>query len=499
MTTDQLRRRLAELRASLTRLSTLPGDLNANERAAWEGDLAEYEALAAQLEERGERARAMSDALERGDDSVTLADGDGVRGLDSRYSRPSFNVATRMSNEDLFDRSRLDPLRDSDGPAYRDRALAIVDRWGTTFGLDARHQTSAAALVENADESARDRQIADYFLRYSSPEYVSAFRKVCRDPATGHLRLDAQERAALADGSEAARAMSEGSGAVGQFMVPPFLDPAIILTNTGISNPFRQISTVKTITTQSWKGVTSDGVTAAWSAEAAEMTDNSPTLVQPTITPIRATAYVQASFEMIEDTDIASELAMLFADARDRLEGAAFAVGTGSTQPSGIQTEMSLQTASRVAANTNGQLNAYDIFNLDNSLSQRFRANASWVANKSMWNAVRQLAMGAGAMTGSFWVDFGGARPSTLIGYPVYESSALLASLSTATASSDYAVYVGDWRNYYIVDRIGLSIAYNPMVIGGTRRMPTGEVGWACFWRTGGAAVNRDAFRVLIV
>ena len=57
-------------------------------------------------------------------------------------------------------------------------------------------------------------------------------------------------------------------------------------------------------------------------------------------------------------------------------------------------------------------------------------------------------------------VDFAGRVPSTLLGYPVYESSAMMAApLSTATASNDDIVVLGDFSKYYIVDRIGAQIA----------------------------------------
>ena len=125
---------------------------------------------------------------------------------------------------------------------------------------------------------------------------------------------------------------------------------------------------------------------------------------------------------------------MLFADARDRLESTAFAVGTGSTQPYGIVTELQLVTASRVSATTNGAFGAVDIFAVDNALGPRWRNNASWVGNKAYWNRTRQFASGSGPQY-AFWTDFGGGRPPSLIGYPVYESSAMQSTLSTATAS----------------------------------------------------------------
>jgi HK97 family phage major capsid protein len=195
---------------------------------------------------------------------------------------------------------------------------------------------------------------------------------------------------------------------------------------------------------------------------------------------------------------LVTDLAMLFADARDRLEGSAFAVGTGSTQPYGVVTELQLVTASRVASSTNGSFGPVDIFALDNALPQRYRSNAKWAGNKSIFNLVRQMATGSGPQF-AFWTDLGGGRPPLLIGYDVNEASAMQSLLSAATASNDDVLVLGNFKDgYYIVDRIGMSIAYNPLVLGANRR-PTGEVGWAAFWRVGARTVNADAFRLLRV
>jgi HK97 family phage major capsid protein len=251
--------------------------------------------------------------------------------------------------------------------------MRAIEGWDRSIPADWRE--SAERLVEHAEDSSRDRAVADHILKTGNPDYVRAFMKYLRNP-NAISTLPEAERAAL----------NEGTTTAGGFLVPPFLDPTIILTNTGITNPFRQIATVKSITTATWKGVTTAGVTAEWTAEAAEMTDASPTFAQPTITPVRADAYVQASFEVLEDTNIATELGMLFADARDRLEGTAFAVGTGSTQPRGIVTALQATTASRVASNTNAAYGAVDIFALDGSLPPALarRTPRGWPTRESV-------------------------------------------------------------------------------------------------------------------
>lgn len=474
MTTEEIRARMAELRTALEVLAEVEGDLDETQRSDWAAHTAEYDALTAQAAERAERAQRLNTL--RAD--TRAENGDGAAAVEAART-----VAVQTRGEDILDRSGLHVDDESDGAAYRDRALRAIEGWQRSIPPEWRE--SAEHLVESAPDSPRDRMVADHILRCGSPAYVRAFMKYLSNPNAINTLPEA-ERAAL----------NEGTTTQGGFLVPPFLDPTIILTNTGVTNPFRSVATVKSIMTQTWKGVTSAGVTAEWTAEATEMTDASPTFAQPTITPIRADAYVQASFEVLEDTNIASELAMLFADARDRLEGAAFATGTGSTQPFGIVTELQLVTASRVASNTNGVLGAVDIFAVDNALGPRWRANASWVANKAIWNQVRQLATGTGGNQFAFWTDFGGGRPASLIGYPVYEASAMQSTISTATASNDDLIVLGDFRQFYIIDRIGMSVAYNPLVLGSNRR-PTGEVGWAAFWRVGARTVNADAFRML--
>jgi HK97 family phage major capsid protein len=485
-TRQQIESRMAEVRADIATLAGVSGDLSVDERAKWNARNAEWDELATELGRLDARDSHFATTNARG---WTAVSGDGARAIDEYRS---FHVQ-RPRPDNIFDLDGLSMSRSSleYGREVSDRAMWAIEGWDRSIPADARER--AAALVANP-RARTDRAIAEHILRYGSPEYFSAWSRVLANPQTGMQMLEPDEARAMR------AAMNEATLADGGYMVPPFLDPTLVLQNVGISNPFRAISTIKTITTAVWKGVTSAGVTAEWTAESAEAADASPTVGNPAITPHRADAYVQASFEMIEDTSIATDLATLFGDARDRLEGAAFATGPGdsSGQPQGVITGVAAVTASRVAAITALAFGAPDVFDVDNAMSQRYRANASWVANRSIYNMARQFAIGSGGMTGSFWVDFGGGRPSSLIGYPVFEGSAMDHTLST-TGTAHNILVLGDFRQgFYIVDRVGMSVAYNPLVIG-TNRRPSGEVGWFAFWRVGAAVINPDAFRLLQV
>jgi HK97 family phage major capsid protein len=138
---------------------------------------------------------------------------------------------------------------------------------------------------------------------------------------------------------------------------------------------------------------------------------------------------------------------------------------------------------------------AADVYALKGALPPRYRPNASWVANEQILLLTRQFASGTGPQH-AFWADFGMATPSQLLGRPVYESSAMG---GTPLVDAEKILLCGDFKNgFCIVDRIGMTVQYEPLVIG-TNRMPTGEVGWFAHWRVGSGVLNADAFRLLKV
>lgn len=369
------------------------------------------------------------------------------------------------------------------------RAYDAIEDLPARFGDDVRE--AATRMIENINGGDNARvDAALHVLTTGNPAWRSAFRKIIKNPSIVQF-LDGEER-------DAARAAMSLTNANGGYLLPFELDPTIILNNAGTVNQVRQIARVVQTTQNVWHGVSSAGVTAEWTSEATEAADASPTFTQPTVTAYKGDAYLQATFEFLEDSNIENDIGMLIADAKDRLEATAFINGNGTSAPHGLVTVLSGVTASRVAATTNGSFGAVDVLALDTQLSPRWRNNASFLANKGIYNLVRLFATGTGALSGSFWVDFGGGLPPKLIGYNAYQASDMTASLSTATASNDDILILGDFRQYLIADRIGMSLVYEPLVKGASFR-PTGQVGWYATWRTGADVLVNDAFRLLRV
>lgn len=482
MNTEDLRNERSALEAEANQL------LERSDQTLAPPDAARFDQITARLAELNdaiERRQTLAQNLTRS--GVTVEHGDGAAGAgearDAVYG--TVNVVRRRDAAEVYQRSDLRVDDPADGTRWRDRAMRAIDGWERSIPPDWRE--SAERLVADPVHSSRDRQAAEHILRTSHPDYVDAALHLLANP--GHRALlPEHQRAALA----------EGSNPTGGFLLPTHLDPTILLTNVGVANPIRGIASVASITTNTWHGITSAGVSAEWTAEASEVTDASPSFASPTIPVHRADAYVQGSFEVFADTNIGEQLALLFADARDRLEETAHILGSGSTQPWGIVTELALVTASRVDAQTNGAFGSIDVFALDNALGDRWRRGARWIAHKAWFNRVRQLSSGS-APQHAFWEDLGGGQPALLLGYPTHPVTAMQSTLSTATASNDDVLCLADYRaGYQIVDRIGMGVAHTDWIMGANRR-PTLEQGWLAYWRTGARVTVPQAFKILRV
>jgi HK97 family phage major capsid protein len=353
------------------------------------------------------------------------------------------------------------------------RAKAAVDTAPKHLADDSREKVTA--LLE--DEGKQAVGIARHMLLTGSDEYHREFQEYI------------QNRGAYA--GEAMRAALSLTDANGGYLVPFTLDPTIILTNSGIAGSIRSISTTKTIVTDSWNGVTSAGVTAEWLGEGTQAADATPTFGQPTITPRKAAAWVFGSYEVLADSGFASELQMLLADAKIRLEEAAFATGnTGATVPRGVVAAVAAVTASLVSSATITSFVVGDVYRVADALRPRDASQASWIANKGIFSKIRQMDTSGSS---AFWANLGMSTPNQLLGQPVYECSTMGAVITT----SANILLAGNFKQYYVVDRVGMSVLYEPMVKSTNANRPTGQAGWFAFWRVGADAVDPDAFRLL--
>jgi HK97 family phage major capsid protein len=291
--------------------------------------------------------------------------------------------------------------------------------------------------------------------------------------------------------------MSIGTGSAGGFAVPFQLDPTILISGTGVLNPIRQIANVETIVAHEWRGVTSDQVSAAFTAEATEAADSSPVLVQPDLVTMKAQAFVPISIELFQDwTSLQQQLTNLISDAKNNLEATKFLLGSGVNEPGGILNIGALgglTTTQRVLTATIATYAVGDPWLLKAALPPRFIPRVTYAAGPAIWDKTyRFVAQGSTTEPRQF---SDGDRGGDFLGQPKVEYSPM--AVTTTTGSK--IIIAGDWSQYKIVDRIGMQVEVIPHLFGATNRFPTGQRGVYAFWRVGAGVLMPNAFRYLEV
>lgn len=384
-------------------------------------------------------------------------------------------------------------VRRMPGGEARDRALRILDDKFAAAHLRSDQKERINSLMRV------DPNIARRILVTENDAYRSAWMKVVTQP-DAQYSLNDEERRALQAWREF-RAASENTTTAGGFGIPVFIDPSIIMTSQGSSNPFLSIARQVTVNTNIWKGVSSAGVSWSFDTEAAAVSDDAPTLAQPTVTVHMARGFIPYSIEVGEDyPSFAAEMSQLLASGYDELLVDKFTRGTGTGEPKGILTALSANTNVRVTITTVGAIGAPDPYKVWAAVPQRFRRSASWLMSVDVNNAIRQL--GSANVFHGYTVNLPESWADQLMGRPVYESPYMPDTTTSATAPIGLAV-VGDFSNFIVARNGGMSVELVPQlfqqVTAGTGpAVPTGQRGWFAYARIGSNSVNDLGFRLLV-
>lgn len=392
---------------------------------------------------------------------------------EARAARPSLQVISKPEPTDVLEDRSSTPQQLADA-----LTRSLEDKVEAPENME--HVRKLALRHKGDTEWARG------LIVRASDAYTQGFAKL----VTGNeWQMTAEERTAL----------STVTDANGNYLVPTHLDPTVIITNSGTSNAIRGMSRVVTLTSPgdtSWQGITSAGVTASWDAQLAEVSDDSPTFGQPSIKVHKAQAFVQASIESAADiAGLAGEILGMFADARDRLEGAAHATGAGdgSNAPTGIFTALDTNTNVEIITDTANVVSKADLDEIYRTVPVRFRGRSSWLMNPLWLLEIQNLGTALGA---SYTTDLTEGLTMRLFGRPVVESDD--APATETTNANDNVLVFGDFSNYVIVDKPGsFAVEYIPHMFNTSNNLPDGRRGWYAYWRTGADSVNDSAFRLL--
>jgi HK97 family phage major capsid protein len=459
---NDINARLGEIDAELEGLAALTDpteeDAARSEELVNEGDSLRQKRIEA-MERQQRIAEARAKAKEEGRE---------IKGA-------SFNFAPKESAYDT-------DVRTMDDSDLRDASRSILER------PEARHLSPEQQQRVSQLVGKMDTRLAKLTIGTSRPEYRSAFTKYVS--GNGDLLTNDEKRAV-----QEVRAAGL-TDAAGGFAVPVLLDPSIIYTGDGNANPIRRVARIVTGMDDTWRGVSSAGITATWDSEAQEVGDNTPTLAQPTVTAHKANAFVPFSVEIEGDWQgMAAEMTELFQEAKDNLETTAFATGTGTDQPVGILTALFAGSSTAgVLPTTDGAFGAEDVYNVFGQLPPRYRSRASWQMSIDVMNEIRDFdTSGAlGRQTVDLTADYG----FPILGRPAYENSGFPDFTGTTGAANILAV--GDFSNYVVFDRIGSRVEFVPHLFATGNNRPSGQRGLYFWWRVGADSVNDNAFRLLL-
>lgn len=481
-TLPEMRARLAEIKERLEAIHTESADapLSEERQTEWDALDTEWDELSASVEAAEKRAEALASkvlsepkATERGSDSG-----------------PTF--VKKHTDAEIFDLGELS-ARSYSGDDFlqrvTDNAKRAIER--ASFGVRNKEdaQTHAEHLLDTVDNQAHE--LAKRMLITGSKDYESGFTKVMRHGTDAFCTQE--ERQALL------RAQSLGTDNQGGYAVPFQLDPTVILTSAGVVNPIRELARVEQIVGKEWQGVTTAGTSVSRDAEAEEVSDDSFTLGQPTVRTKRVQGFVPFSLEVdLSWSALRSEITRVLVDAKEAEEDSFVTGDATGNLPEGINAGL---VGAGQDVNTAGvdTFAVADLYALEEALAPRWERNASWLAHKSVYNAIRQFDTAGGA---NLWTHIGEGTPRRLIDYPDYRSSALPTLTQSKAASAGTAaatvMLFGDFKHFLIVDRIGMTVELIPHLFGANRR-PTGQRGVYAVWMNNSKILVPSAFKRLIM
>lgn len=462
-----LRARLDEIGTELRTIHTAAGDapLQGEALTRWEAlDAEESEVRKEIADLESEEARA-------------------ARVAESRKRWNSLQVGTTVATDDVpvstlgTDEVRSRALkrlevREGSGHRLAPEQLDKVDQL-----LRTRHVLASGEVQTDGDAIARA------LLATDTESYRSAFIK-------GITQAQPVFTAEEARAVNEARAASLTSGA-GGYGVPVLIDPTIILTGQQYLNPIRRLARQVTITTNAWKGVSSAGVSWSFDAEGVEVSDDAPTLIQPSVSVHGARGFIPYTIEISQDyPSFSEEFGKLLAEGYEYLQATAFITGSGSGAPYGILTALDANTNVEVVVGTDGAFSAPDIDKVWTALPDRSKANATWLMNSDVDSYIALWGDAYGGRT----VDLQG-RATTLRGRPIELATGMPEFTGTTGAAN--ILVVGDFRNYLIVDRAGMTVELVPHLFSTTTNLPNGQRGIFAHARVGADSINDDGFRLL--
>jgi HK97 family phage major capsid protein len=299
---------------------------------------------------------------------------------------------------------------------------------------------------------------------------------------------------------EERKAMSAGSDPDGGYLLPHSTMGRMV-TKLFEQSTMRRLANVQTISTNKIEGIVdNDEADAGWVSELGTRSDSgTPQVGKWEIEAHELYAMPKASQRIIDDAavDVEGWLAGKVADKFARVEGTAFAAGTGVGQPRGLFSYTTAATSDdtrawgtfeHVITGASGAFHttkADPLQDLLGAFKDQYLQRAQWLMRREVRTALRKMKEATSDRY--LWEpSLQAGQPDRLLGYAVN-----IDQYVPAIAADSLSLAFGDFAEaYQIVDRLGVR----------TLRDPYTAKPYVVFYttkRTGGGAINSEAVKFL--
>ena len=283
------------------------------------------------------------------------------------------------------------------------------------------------------------------------------------------------------------KAMQEDTDAEGGFFVPEqFINQTI--HDPGVpGSQLRPLSTVIRVSSKDGYVPTMGSATWGAIAEEAAFSDQTPTVGQVAFSIEKSGGLVKVTRELLDDSavNLPALLTQIFQESAGRFEDVGIISGNNTTQYAGIMSDSDV--AFYTMANATSVV-AADLVGTYYALNAQFRANGTWVMKSAIASLINQINLTGNGVTGVPNIT---AAPSDFImGRPNVTTDVVSGLGATITSTEKIAIF-GDFKNYYIFDRVGFTIRRNDSLY-----MGNDQVGFFATRRGDGQVGLADAFKI---
>lgn len=409
-----------------------------------------------------EDAQALASEAKDAQDAI-----DQVKFMKGEFNRPTNDVPVVTAEREM---DALNVKR-SDG-TYRSHTDSNYVPAGYIKGLSPAIQPTWVREKMGTNLKAEADFYADTFKRWFSDRSVNA-SNFWRSASSSELK-----------------AMQENTDSEGGYFVPEDYRANVIHNPGAPGGLHRPYCTVVTTGLKDGYFPTFGSMTWAAIAEEASYGDNTPTVGQVSFTVRKSGGTVKVSSELLEDAqaNLPALLAQIASEAAGRYEDQQIIEGDGTTEPEGIRT--SATDGPDTAANN--AVTVADFLAWYFNLPAQFRTNAAISTSSSFLGYLS--AVGSTAAGVHLLSSLRETPEGPIAGKPVIAFDGTGWDSGAAIGASEELGCIGDWRNYYLIDRVGMSVTRDDSVY-----RANDQVGFFMRKRGDGRVGLADAFRIFKV